>query len=63
MESSNARKIAPGVYVVNESLHLDLGELLVAYGYADTPANREILAASARVAAAREFPGVPIVED
>ena len=43
------RRIAPGVYDDDEGgLHLVLPELLDGHGYADTPANRATLIASAR---------------
>ena len=42
-------RLAPGVYDDGEgTLHLDLPELLVANGYADTPENRAMVIAAAR---------------
>ena len=32
-------KLAPGVYMDDGDLHLDVPELLAFHGYADTPAN------------------------
>ena len=51
------KKLQPGVYDDGRgALHLDLPELLRAYGYADTPANRDTM-----IAACRELFDGPVV--
>lgn len=54
-------KLGPGVYITEDgSLHFDIGELLEAHGYADTPENRTMLTATAKEMAEREWPNVPV---
>jgi hypothetical protein len=49
------RKLCPGAWAADDgTLHLDVGELLEANGYADTPANRDAVAAAARQLAIAE---------
>lgn len=54
-------RIAPGVYVdATNALHLDVPELLAAFGYADTERNRELVTRVAEEQLRATWPGVPI---
>lgn len=53
-------RIAPGVYSDGRgTMHLEVRELLVANGYADTPANRDMVIDVAREMIARANPNAP----
>jgi hypothetical protein len=55
-----AERVAPGLYLTpDNTLHLDVVELLEHFGYADTPANRDTVVDVAREVLARQYPGVP----
>ena len=55
--------VGPGLYEDDGgALHIVLSEMLTLYGFADTPANREVLLEAAREALRRHFPGVPVRE-
>jgi hypothetical protein len=57
------RKVAPGLYLdAQNEAHLMIPELLDHYGYADTPANRDVATRTALEAWALAFPGVPVRE-
>lgn len=57
-------RIAPGVYDDGEGgMHLDLGELLTAHGYQDTPANRDLMTTVATTLLRRDGIPVTVVED
>jgi hypothetical protein len=45
---AGSRKVAPGVYVLGEVMHLEVEEMLEANGYAATPENVRSLADGAR---------------
>jgi hypothetical protein len=54
------KRIAPGLYDDGEGgLHLAVDELLHAYGYADTPENRDTLTRAAQELAEEHY-GVPV---
>jgi hypothetical protein len=56
-------KLAPGVYVTDDgALHLDLGEMLEANGWTDTPENREMLTRAAHDVFRAANPDVKIEE-
>jgi hypothetical protein len=56
--------VAIGVYADERgTMHLFVGELLEANGYADTPENREQLTQAARDMMAQLYPDVPLTED
>lgn len=56
-------KVAPGLYVdANQQAHLMIPELLDHYGYADTPANRDVAVRAALTAWQEAFPGIPVRE-
>ena len=55
--------VGPGLYEDDGgALHIVLSEMLTLYGFADTPANREVLLEAARQLIEREYPGVPVTE-
>lgn len=58
-------RVSPGLYhdAHTNTLHFCVAELLEAYGFVDTPANRERLGHAIREAAEARFPGVPITEE
>jgi hypothetical protein len=55
-----AERIAPGVYVIDGALHLNLKEMLEANGYPDTPENREVLTRAAHDVTRQHWPDVKI---
>jgi hypothetical protein len=60
-----ATKVGPGLYEVRTAagtlaLHIDVAELLREFGYADTEANRNTLAAEAEKALRRTYPDTRI---
>jgi hypothetical protein len=56
-------QIAIGVYADDRGgLHLFVGELLEANGYADTPENRETLTRAAHETMAKLYPGRPVTD-
>jgi hypothetical protein len=60
-----ATKVGPGLYEVRTvagelSLHLDIGELLREFGYADTLENRQTLVDAATKAFRRTYPDIVV---
>ncbi|MBW7998381.1 MAG: hypothetical protein FVQ81_17775 [Candidatus Glassbacteria bacterium] len=51
--------IGKGIYKVGKEIHFDIPEILKAFGYEDTPKNRDICTELAGKAAKQVFPNVP----
>jgi hypothetical protein len=58
------KRIAPGVYVDDRGcLHIFVGEMLRAAGYADTPHNRDVLTEEACRIFREKYPDSPLTVD
>ena len=64
MRVSEPRRLAPGLYEVTDGrevrLELDVPELLVYWGYRDTPPNREVVADEAARIFRERYPNTPV---